>query len=120
MPIFSTMHHSHGHSGTRDHTSDLVRDPVCGMDVLRSSKHRREYKGAEYFFCCGNCLAKFAADPDRYTQTPIGVATGDTPRGGRTLVEYTCPMHPDVRQIGPGTCPKCGMALEPDVAADGV
>jgi len=85
------------------------KDPVCGMEVTPGTAAGSfDYLGKTYYFCARSCLAKFQADPLKYlepqsvTQTPA--ATG---------VEYTCPMHPEVVQIGPGTCPICGMALEP-------
>lgn len=83
-------------------------DPVCGMTVGGDAEHRYEHDGTEYLFCCGGCRGKFAADPERYLggePTPAPAAAEGT--------EYTCPMHPEVRQIGSGSCPKCGMALEP-------
>jgi P-type Cu+ transporter len=82
-------------------------DPVCGMTVdpaTAAGKHTHE--GTEYFFCSAGCLTKFKADPDKYLNpTPAE----DLPQD----VEYTCPMHPEIVQIGPGSCPICGMALEP-------
>jgi P-type Cu+ transporter len=82
-------------------------DPVCGMTVepaTAAGKHTHE--GTEYFFCSAGCLTKFKADPDKYLNpTP----QEDLPQD----VEYTCPMHPEIVQIGPGSCPICGMALEP-------
>jgi len=92
-------------------------DPVCGMTVdPATAKFSTEHDGKRYYFCCGGCLAKFQADPDRFVR---GRGSSAPPRGGskdpqlRTDVEYTCPMHPEVRQMGPGSCPLCGMALEP-------
>ncbi|MCD6024945.1 MAG: copper-transporting ATPase [Fibrobacteria bacterium] len=118
--------HLPSHSGK---PADTVRDPVCGMDVPSTSKHRRVYKGTEYRFCCGTCLAKFAADPERYVPStgsakaepgPSASCCQPTPSPkkmqGATETIHTCPMHPEIRQKGPGSCPKCGMALEPDVA----
>ncbi len=121
------MQHEHTHSDSP--RTATVRDPVCGMDIPATSKHRRTYKGMEYQFCCGNCLAKFAVDPARYVSSPSGSATSsalaDCCAPGKvtkhaasakvsTDVIYTCPMHPEIRQKGPGSCPKCGMALEPE------
>jgi Cu+-exporting ATPase len=89
-----------------------VADPVCGMEVDPStSRHRFEHAGHGYYFCCAGCRTKFAADPKAYldnTRPKAEVADGAI---------YTCPMHPDVRQAGPGSCPICGMALEPEVAS---
>jgi Cu+-exporting ATPase len=87
-------------------------DPVCGMTVDPvTAKFSTEHEGKRYYFCCGGCLAKFQADPAKYL-TP-GRSEDRPPHPDRIDVEYTCPMHPEVRQIGPGSCPICGMALEP-------
>jgi Cu+-exporting ATPase len=73
-----------------------------------TTKHRAEHAGRAYFFCSARCREKFLAEPARY----LGVAVAEAvPLPAGTI--YTCPMHPEVRQIGPGHCPKCGMALEP-------
>ena len=90
-------------------------DPVCGMTVdPTTTAHHASHDGRDFHFCSAGCRTKFVSDPDRYlnptAQVPAPVAPGTI---------YTCPMHPEVRQIGPGACPKCGMALEPeDVSAD--
>jgi P-type Cu+ transporter len=85
-----------------------VVDPVCGMTVdPASSAGSHSHNGIEYHFCSASCLAKFRADPERY----LGPKTAD--HGSAQDVEYTCPMHPEIVQIGPGSCPICGMALEP-------
>ena len=93
--------------------AERVLDPVCGMKVdPATSKHRFEQAGRMFHFCCAGCHTKFAADPDRY------LAPKEPPPPARQGVIYTCPMHPEVRQDGPGSCPICGMALEPlDAAA---
>ena len=82
------------------------KDPVCGMRVdpaRAAGKH--EHKGKTYFFCSKGCLAKFSADPEKYLAPKPAAAA---PKG-----KYTCPMHPEIVQDGPGSCPKCGMALVP-------
>src|SRR3989338_4634264 len=84
-------------------------DPVCGMTVKPESPHRCEYRGIEYGFCSAKCLAKFQASPADYLEPRP--AQPAVPRSG---VMYTCPMHPEIRQPAPGSCPKCGMALEPE------
>jgi len=84
-------------------------DPVCGMAVSPDTSHRVEHDGREHLFCSARCRSQFEADPQRYT-SPAGVDEPAGPSGG---VEHTCPMHPEIRQEGPGSCPKCGMALEP-------
>jgi P-type Cu+ transporter len=102
----------HGHG---DHHADhmtTVRDPVCGMSVDPSkSQHRFDHRGETYHFCSAGCRAKFAADPQAYLDKTKPKAA--VPEG--TI--YTCPMHPQIRQVGPGSCPICGMALEPEVAS---
>jgi len=94
-----------------------VLDPVCGMTVNpETSKHRFEYRGKTFHFCSAGCRAKFAADPEKYpdkSKREDEAAKAPVPEG--TI--YTCPMHPEIRQIGPGTCPICGMALEPDLVS---
>ncbi|GAB5376828.1 MAG: heavy metal translocating P-type ATPase [Acuticoccus sp.] len=87
--------------------SEAVRDPVCGMTVQRDAgKPTAEHDGTIYHFCSEGCRKKFVARPDAFL--------GDAPApSGPQDVEYTCPMHPEIVQIGPGTCPICGMALEP-------
>ena len=85
-----------------------LKDPVCGMTVTPASPHRLEHDRATYFFCSAKCLDKFRLEPARYlSPQPV---TAPTAEAG---TEYTCPMHPEIRQPGPGNCPKCGMALEP-------
>jgi P-type Cu+ transporter len=85
------------------------KDPVCGMEVTPGTAAGSfEYRGETYYFCARSCLAKFQADPLKYLEPQPAAQTL-----AATGVEYTCPMHPEVVQIGPGTCPICGMALEP-------
>jgi len=89
-----------------------VKDPVCGMSVdPAKSQHRHDLNGAPWFFCSAGCKAKFAADPQRFLAPPAEEAAAPADPGAT----YTCPMHPEVRQIGPGSCPICGMALEPEM-----
>ena len=89
-------------------------DPVCGMSVNPGDAAGVvEHEGQKYYFCSTSCVAKFKADPNEYLEPE----TKDASPAGRDDVEYTCPMDPEVRQIGPGSCPKCGMALEPVDAA---
>jgi Cu+-exporting ATPase len=79
-----------------------------------TAKHRHEHQGRPYYFCSAGCRTKFIADPDKYL-SPKQQAEAPVPAG--TI--YTCPMHPEIRQVGPGSCPICGMALEPElVTAD--
>jgi Cu+-exporting ATPase len=84
-------------------------DPVCGMTVdPHTAKHRADYRGHTYYFCSAGCRTKFVAHPQKYLgpRAPEPVVEGAT---------YTCPMHPEIRQVGPGACPICGMALEPEI-----
>jgi len=92
-----------------------VVDPVCGMTIApEDAVGQVEHKGQTYYFCNDSCLDQFKADPERFLQPSSAPSTP-----ARTDVEYTCPMHPEVRQWGPGSCPICGMALEPvTVSAD--
>ena len=87
-----------------------VRDPVCGMivDPARTA-HHATHDGRAFHFCCAGCRTRFEADPARYLSPPAPPA----PEPAAAGAVYTCPMHPEVRQVGPGACPICGMALEP-------
>ncbi|HEU0282518.1 MAG TPA: heavy metal translocating P-type ATPase [Gallionella sp.] len=87
----------------------MATDPVCSMAVKPESPHRCEYRGVEYHFCSAKCLAKFQASPADYLKPH-----SEQPVVERSGVMYTCPMHPEIRQPAPGSCPKCGMALEPE------
>ena len=106
--------HSHpaGHSccATKSSGSGAKTvDPVCGMTVdPATAAHQTAHEGQDYFFCSAGCRTKFTADPDRYL--------GEAPQTAPVIpgAIYTCPMHPEVRQEGPGSCPICGMALEPE------
>ncbi len=88
-----------------------VLDPVCGMTIdPADAVGQVDYKGRTYYFCNDSCLEQFRADPEAFldpARRDAEAARADDQR------EYTCPMDPDVRQVGPGPCPKCGMALEP-------
>ncbi len=106
--------HRHGHShampagAAPGAASHMAKDPVCGMDVdPHTATLKADHKGITYYFCSAGCRAKFIADPEKY----LGDKAPPEPVPEGT--EYTCPMHPEIRQIGPGTCPICGMALEP-------
>jgi Cu+-exporting ATPase len=91
-----------------------VKDVVCGMDVSTDSKFFSSYGTQNYYFCSKNCLHKFEDNP----QTYIEVKKWSTRKSEDKDTVYTCPMHPEIQQKGPGTCPKCGMALEPLVIQD--
>src|SRR5437762_4166870 len=91
-------------------------DPICGMTVAPDSPRRFEFDGYTYFFCSDHCLKKFSADPEKYVKGKLdpGLRRDDTVARSPDAI-HTCPMHPEVRHEGPGVCPKCGMALEPEV-----
>ena len=85
-------------------------DPACGMTVdPHTAKHRADHRGHTFYFCSTGCRTKFISDPQQY----LGVREPEPVREGAI---YTCPMHPEIRQVGPGACPICGMALEPEIA----
>ena len=122
--------------------SPLVKDPVCGMTVdPATARHKAGHAGATYYFCSAGCREKFLAEPERFlaqasahagcahaaheghdhgahghvSSAPAGRAPSKpAPKGAI----YTCPMHPEIRQDHPGNCPICGMALEPEIAAE--
>ncbi len=101
-------------SMSEHHDHAVATDPVCGMKVrIEGAKHVHAHHGHTYYFCNPKCLTRFEADPQRYLAPP--------PKAPPTAAEagtiYTCPMHPEIRQVGPGSCPICGMALEPAAIA---
>ena len=101
-------HHDHAAEGN----PALVLDPVCGMKVdPAKTAHHAEHDSRLYHFCSAGCRTKFIATPDKYLQ-PRAILKAEPVAPG---VIYTCPMHPQIRQPGPGSCPICGMALEPEV-----
>ncbi|MCY7319808.1 MAG: heavy metal translocating P-type ATPase [Ramlibacter sp.] len=96
-----------------------MKDPVCGMTVTAKSQHVFEHEGQPVYFCSAGCKGKFAADPAKYLK-PASASGSMTPHAAELEPAvagaiYTCPMHPEVRQDHPGACPKCGMALEPEM-----
>src|SRR6185437_17092174 len=96
-----------------------VKDPVCGMDVNPSAaKHKLVHAGETYYFCCAGCAEKFRAHPEKYAQPMEGEAIPAEKlitQPAEDNRKYICPMCPEVSKTGPGACPKCGMALEPDL-----
>jgi len=123
---------AHCHHDAAPVAPDHAIDPVCGMQVATTSPRHVDHHGRHYWFCSDGCRSKFQAGPDTYLEKALPThahathhadhghahehAHPETPAG--TI--YTCPMHPEIRQIGPGHCPKCGMALEPVLpGADG-
>ncbi len=108
---------SAAHGGHAEHAeagAAAAVDPVCGMRVdPHATQHRYAYQGRTYYFCSAGCRTKFAADPAKFLSSEdTKAAPAPVPEG--TI--YTCPMHPEIRQVGPGSCPICGMALEPVAA----
>ena len=104
----------------------MAIDPVCGMTVVpETARARSEYRGENYYFCGSGCKTRFDTKPEQYLETEspglvqlastLAPATSLSANAGKG--EYTCPMDPEVRKLGPGSCPKCGMALEPTTAA---
>ncbi|WP_269779606.1 heavy metal translocating P-type ATPase [Propioniciclava soli] len=117
--------HQHTHSGADQRDPEAVLDPVCGMTVdPRATDHHAVHDGVTHHFCSAGCKETFLADPDAHAGGPAGHASHADPavQAEASAVdadEWTCPMHPEVRQDHPGSCPLCGMALEPvTVTAD--
>ena len=110
-------HHGHDRHQAHDHehgdrAAETATDPVCGMKVdPRTAAHSAAHQGRTYYFCSAKCREKFVAEPERY----LGSETKPEAVPAGTI--YTCPMHPQVRQVGRGSCPICGMALEPEQAS---
>jgi P-type Cu+ transporter len=95
----------------------LATDPVCGMTVDPANAESVEYEGAKIYFCGKGCEAKFQAEPAKYLQSKQEIPLVQVPKKEGPMADYTCPMHPEVHQPGPGNCPKCGMALEATTVA---
>ena len=134
--------HSHSHAGTTyyfccagcrakfeadpdRYLPKTATDPVCGMSVdPAAAEHSHSHAGTTYYFCCAGCREKFEADPNRYLAAAAspdpgsshGAAPGaDLPAEAAAETWFSCPMCPEVRQLGPGACPKCGMALDAEI-----
>ncbi|KZX89133.1 copper-transporting ATPase [Erythrobacter sp. HI0037] len=106
--------HSHCSHAPTSPTGGVAIDPVCGMSVtVEGAQNVAKHDGAKHYFCSGHCKTKFLADPEKYLSGAHLDAVEDMPEG--TI--YTCPMHPEIRQVGPGSCPICGMALEPETVS---
>ncbi len=108
------QHHTHEHHHHHSHapaSGPVATDPVCGMTVkIEGARHVHDHGGERHYFCSSKCREKFVADPARYLD-PARKAAAEAAVPEGTL--YTCPMHPEIVQVGPGSCPICGMALEP-------
>jgi Cu+-exporting ATPase len=94
-------------------TKPLATDPVCGMTVDPAKAASVDHEGTKVYFCCQGCVTKFQADPARYLQPKPAAPLIQFNTNAEAKGDYTCPMHPEVHNAGPGSCPKCGMALEP-------
>ena len=110
-------HHPHSiadpHAGGTGDGPPALKDPVCGMTVTAESPNTLDHDGKPYYFCGARCKAKFAADPQTYLgNKTAAVQTGMPAPAAAAGAVYTCPMHPEVQQDHPGSCPQCGMALE--------
>jgi Cu+-exporting ATPase len=94
-------------------------DPVCKMQVMpETATAKYDYNGRTYYFCAARCMERFRANPKQFLAPLPPTSEIRNPKSEvSSPVTYTCPMHPEVRQLGPGSCPKCGMALEPEVAS---
>jgi Cu+-exporting ATPase len=112
-PPMADTHVHHQHSTPAAAGNHFATDPVCGMRVdPDAASHRADHAGRPYYFCSAGCRTRFLADPQRYLASKEELPPPPVPDG----TVYTCPMHPEIRQIGPGSCPICGMALEPVLA----
>ncbi|MGM0632903.1 MAG: heavy metal translocating P-type ATPase [Pseudomonadota bacterium] len=100
----------HAHHTDEPHDEHAVKDPVCGMSVdPHTAKHRSRHEGKTWYFCSARCQSRFEGNPEQYLG---GEERQEAPVAPDAM--YTCPMHPEIRQQGPGDCPICGMALEPE------
>ena len=118
MPT-TPSHHDHGPTHAASPPDADLRDPVCGMTITPPSKFGESYQGQIYQFCSQKCQEKFRAAPEHYSgihpSTEPSIAA--TEPALQVATEFTCPMHPEIKQPGPGNCPKCGMTLEPVIPA---
>ncbi len=117
IPRHGGARHADGRHGDADGSHAIgegVRDPVCGMIVdPHTTSYRQQHAGRTHYFCSAGCGEKFAANPAKY----FAPAEATSPPAVPMDTIYTCPMHPQIRQVGPGFCPICGMALEPEVVS---
>ncbi len=114
-----THPHAHDQHPQHDRSADAVKDPVCGMVVdPTTTRHRSQHDGRDWYFCSSKCQSRFDENPANYVddQYPGDKPVGEEKQKAAAVPAaiYTCPMHPEIRQQGPGDCPICGMALEPE------
>ena len=100
----------HTHQEPAAEVMQPLKDPVCGMPVTEQSEQRQEHEGRLYYFCSAHCKTKFNATPAQFA---VATPASEQEQLAAAGTIYTCPMHPEVRQDHPGSCPKCGMTLEP-------
>jgi len=111
-PVHEETHSCSGGGKAKTTGAQTHRDPVCGMMVEEGKEAgKHSHQGHEYYFCSKGCLKKFEDDPLTYLDDH-GQSEERSAKGPKGAI-YTCPMHPEIEQVGPGSCPKCGMALEP-------
>ena len=113
-------HHDKTPNPDKAAEENVLKDPVCGMDVGKDSPHHTEQGEEKIYFCSEHCLTKFQENPSAYRAKQEQPEKRDEPEVHAPRKEtdlYTCPMHPEVKQAGPGSCPKCGMALEAETPA---
>src|SRR5450755_1134417 len=91
-----------------------LKDPVCGMTVTARSPQMTVHEGISVYFCSASCKTKFLANPAKYSLPSHHQPSAPPTKPAASGTIYTCPMHPQIRQIGPGSCPICGMSLEPE------
>ncbi len=112
------MENHDGHHQEPASVKEFV-DPVCGMKTTEESQFMKyEHEGQPFYFCSDTCLTKFKENPEKYTHFAEEKHEKERLQETAGTGMYTCPMHPEVRQIGPGSCPICGMALEPVMPTD--
>ncbi len=106
--------HDHDHAPAATAVDKPYTDPVCGMKAAANPEKMATYDGQTYYFCSTGCVTKFNANPLRYLDPERKAAAAAAAAAAMPAnAIYTCPMDPEIRQVGPGTCPICGMALEP-------
>lgn len=114
-----SSHHDQDHAKHLCGNPESQRDPVCGMEVKSDSPYHESVEGKAYRFCSAKCLEKFQADPHQYMDHQSHGGHHQHATSAQPVApvgqgaEYTCPMHPEIRQPAPGNCPICGMTLEP-------
>ncbi len=115
LKAMHSARHDHHIEAKANRTAPEQRDPVCGMTVPAEGWLQGVHRGTTYVFCSEHCLREFQGDPGRYLSTAPPPGGGDSASAAVPGTAYVCPMDPDVRRDAPGACPKCGMALEPEV-----